>query len=67
MMTGLDHAVSRDHPQVYLDEFVFRYNRRKQPMSAFQTLLGLGAGRAPTSYDHIRGGKYGFVGVSAKR
>jgi transposase-like protein len=29
---------------VYLDKFVFRHNRRKQPMAAFQTLLGLGTG-----------------------
>jgi hypothetical protein len=35
-------------PQVYLDEFVFRHNRRQQPMAAFQTLLGLGTGHAPT-------------------
>ncbi|HEY5813355.1 MAG TPA: IS1595 family transposase, partial [Terrimicrobiaceae bacterium] len=25
----------------YLDEFVFRFNRRQTPMAAFQTLLGL--------------------------
>jgi len=25
--------------QVYLDEFVFRFNRRRTPMAAFQTLL----------------------------
>ena len=29
------------------DEFVFRHNRRQTPMPAFQTLLGLGTGRAP--------------------
>jgi hypothetical protein len=40
---------------VYLDEFVFRHNRRKQPMAAFQTLLGLGTGRKPTPYEKIRG------------
>ena len=38
-----------------LIEFVFRHNRRGQPMAAFQTLLGLGTGR-PTSYKPIRGG-----------
>ena len=25
----------------YLDEFVFRFNRREPPMAAFQTLLGV--------------------------
>ena len=41
--------------QVYLDEFVFRHNRRRLPMAAFQTLLGLGTGQKPTPYGRIRG------------
>jgi transposase-like protein len=56
-LIGTYHGVSRAQLQVYLDEFVFRYNRRKQPMAAFQTLLGLGTGRMPTSYRRIRGGR----------
>src|SRR5213083_2868544 len=56
-LLGTHHGVSRDQLQVYLDEFVFRHNRRHQPMAAFQTLLGLGTGRAPTSYWHIRGAR----------
>lgn len=39
----------------HLDEFVFRHNRRNQPMAAFQTLLGLGTGRTPTPYRRITG------------
>ena len=39
-LIGTYHGVSRDQLQVYLDEFVFRHNRRRQPMAAFQTLLG---------------------------
>ncbi|MFY9531785.1 MAG: IS1595 family transposase [Candidatus Acidiferrales bacterium] len=54
-LIGTYHGVSRDQLQVYLDEFVFRHNRRRQPMAAFQTLLGLGTGRSPTSYKQIRG------------
>jgi transposase-like protein len=54
-LIGTYHGVSRDQLQVYLDEFVFRHNRRRQPMAAFQTLLGLGTGRKPTSYNQIRG------------
>ncbi len=54
-LIGTYHGVSRGQLQVYLDEFVFRHNRRKQPMAAFQTLLGLGAGRKPTAYEKIRG------------
>ena len=55
-LIGTYHGVSRDQLQVYLDEFVFRHNRRRQPMAAFQTLLGLGTGRKPTAYQQIRGG-----------
>ncbi len=55
-LTGTYHGVSRDQLQVYLDEFVFRHNRRRQPMAAFQTLLGLSTGRKPTTYKQIRGG-----------
>src|ERR1035441_9933220 len=56
-LIGTYHGVSRDQLQCYLDEFVFRHNRRGQPMAAFQTLLGLGAGRALTPYDRIRGAR----------
>src|SRR6201987_4503734 len=54
-LIGTYHGVSRDQLQVYFDEFVFRHNRRRQPMAAFQTLLGLGTGRKPTAYQQIRG------------
>jgi hypothetical protein len=50
---GTHRDVSREHLQVYLDEFVFRHNRRRTPMAAFQTLLGLGANRPPTTYSQI--------------
>lgn len=56
-LIGTYHGVSREQLQVYLDEFVFRHNRRKQPMAAFQTLLGLGAGHKPSPYEQIRGAK----------
>lgn len=56
-LTGTYHGVSRAQLPVYLDEFVFRHNRRQQPMAAFQTLLGLGTGRTPTPYRDIRGGR----------
>ena len=52
-LIGTYHGVSRAQLQVYLDEFVFRHNRRKTPMAAFQTLLGLGTQHAPTPYARI--------------
>ena len=33
MLIGTYHGVSRDQLQVYLDEFVFRHNRRQPPMA----------------------------------
>lgn len=56
-LIGTYHGVSRDQLQVYLDEFVFRHNRRKQPTAAFQALLGLGTVHSPIFYDRIRGAK----------
>jgi transposase-like protein len=56
-LIGTYHGVSRGQLQVYLDEFVFRHNRRKQPTAAFQTLLGLGTDQPPTPYNRIRGAK----------
>lgn len=56
-LIGTYHGVSRRHLQAYLDEFVFRHNRRKTPMAAFQTLLGLGTGREPTPGRLIRGAR----------
>lgn len=55
-LIGTYHGVSNDRIQVYLDEFVFRHNRRKQPMAAFQTLLGLGRAKPPAPYkENCRG------------
>lgn len=54
-MHGTHRGVSNEHLPVYLDEYVFRHNRRRTPMAAFQTLLGLGALREPTTYEQITG------------
>lgn len=53
-LLGTHHGVSREHLQAYLDEAVFRHNRRGSPMSAFQTLLGLGTQRDPVPLGVIR-------------
>jgi transposase-like protein len=56
-LIGTYHGVSKPQLQVYLDEFVFRHNRRNKPAAAFQTLLGPGTGRKSTEYEQIRGAK----------
>jgi transposase-like protein len=55
-LLGTYHGVSRSQLQAYLDEWVFRHNRRHNRQAAFQTLLGLGAGREPAPLSVIRGG-----------
>lgn len=52
-MLGTHRDVSREHLPVYLDEYVFRHNRRNTPMAAFQTLLGLTGSHGPTTYQQI--------------
>ncbi len=52
-LQGTHHGVSAKHLQVYLDEFVFRHNRRLTPLAGFQTLLGLGTSQPPTTYAQI--------------
>ena len=52
-MHGTHRGVSDAHLQVYLDEYVFRHNRRGTPMAAFQTLLGLGAQHQPITYRDV--------------
>jgi transposase-like protein/ribosomal protein L37AE/L43A len=52
-LRGTHHGVGHQHLQAYLDEFTFRFNRRRTPMAAFQTLLGLGTQLAPTTYRQL--------------
>jgi transposase-like protein len=52
-LRGTHHGVGHKHLQAYLDEFTFRFNRRRTPPAAFQTLLGLGAQGRPTTYQQL--------------
>ena len=52
-LNGVHHGVSPQHLQAYLNEFTFRFNRRFFPFNAFQSLLGIGAAIAPTTYDAL--------------
>jgi hypothetical protein len=56
-LTGTRKGVSRHHLGAYLDEFVFRQNRRLNLAAAFQTLPGLGTTRDATTYETITGAK----------
>lgn len=47
---GVFHGLRKRHVQRYLDEFVFRWNRRRHMRGAFDTLLRIGVGLAPATY-----------------
>lgn len=46
---GVFHGLRRPHLHRYLDEFVFRWNRRRHTAPAFDTLLGIGARLSPAT------------------
>ena len=52
-LKGTHHGVGAKHLPHYLDEFVFRFNRRRTPMAAFQSLLGLSMQHPPTTYQML--------------
>jgi hypothetical protein len=52
-LLGTHHGVGAKHLPHYVDEFVFRFNRRRTPMAAFQSLLGLTTQHAPTTYQML--------------
>lgn len=54
-LIGTHHGVSKQHLQAYLNEYTFRFNRRKIPMAAFQTALGLGSQRLGPTYKGLYG------------
>ncbi len=56
-LTGTHHGIGRGHIQHYVNEYVFRFNRRRTPMSAFQSLLGLTALHKPTTYKMLYAGE----------
>lgn len=55
-LLGTHHGVSGKYLQAYLNEFVFRFNRRFWPMAAFASALGIAAqSGAPTAGSRSEG------------
>ncbi len=52
-LIGIHHGVDPKYLQAYLDEYVFRFNRRGTPMAAFQTLLGIASSKKPVTRGHL--------------
>lgn len=55
---GTFHGVRRKHLQAYLNEFMFRFNRRFWRPVSFRTLLGLVAAQAGPTYRALYDGKW---------
>ena len=50
---GVYHGLRRPHLQVYLDEFVFRFNRRRTRPAAFRSLLAISLALKPATYNML--------------
>src|SRR6516164_2506246 len=57
-LLGTHHGVSPHHLQAYLNEFVFRFNRRFYPMTAFNSALGLAAHASAPTYRNLYSGDW---------
>jgi len=52
---GTFHGVGKQHLQTYLNEFMFRFNRRFFRAVSFRTLLGLGILQSGLTYNEVYG------------
>jgi len=52
---GTFHSVGQKHLQAYLNEFMFRFNRRFYRSTSFRTLLGFGTLHAGRTYKEVYG------------
>lgn len=54
---GVYHGFRKKYLQAYLEEFTFRWNRRKRRVFSFDQLLGIGIGVGPVSLKRLVTGK----------
>ncbi|TCT09046.1 ISXO2 transposase-like protein [Paralcaligenes ureilyticus] len=52
-LLGTHHGVSAQHLPAYLNEFVFRFNRRFYPMTAFASARGVAVRVTALTYDEF--------------
>ena len=58
-LDGTHHGrVEPQHLQAYLNEYVFRFNRRFYPMTAFNSVLGISVRTVPPTYAELYSGKW---------
>ena len=64
---GTYHGLRRKHVDTYLNEFVFRFNRRFYRHISFETILGIASRRGPIGYWDIVGRRNPRKGVLVQR
>lgn len=58
-INGTHHGrIEPHHLQSYLNEFVFRFNRRFYPMNSFNSVLGIAARTVPPTYAQLYSGEW---------
>jgi hypothetical protein len=58
-INGTHHGrIEPRHLQAYLNEFVFRFNRRFYPMNSFNSVLGISARTVPPTYAQLYSGEW---------
>jgi len=57
-LLGIHHGVSPKHLQAYLNEFVFRFNRRFWPMSAFRSAMAIATQEEAPTYAGLYDGTW---------
>ena len=62
-LLGTHHGVSQQHLPAYLNEYVFRFNRRFYPMTAFNSVLGLVVRAVGPTYQELYSGKWVHPGA----
>jgi hypothetical protein len=61
---GTHHGrISPQHLQAYLNEYVFRFNRRFYPMTSFNSILGLAARSTSPTYEQLYSGEWEHPGL----
>ena len=60
---GTHHGVSQQHLPAYLNEYVFRFNRRFYPMTALNSVLGLVVRAVAPTYEELYSGKWVHPGT----
>jgi transposase-like protein len=62
-LLGTHHGVSPQHLQAYLNEYVFRFNRRFWPMIGFDSVLGIAVRTAAPTYKGLYEGGWAHPGA----